>query len=98
MSDRPSINHHVAERSFVATVEGSLCRLDYTVSDTEASGRLMTITHTLVPAALEGRGMASALVKAALDFARSEHWHVVPACSYAEAWIRRHADYQDLRA
>jgi predicted GNAT family acetyltransferase len=43
-----------------------------------------------------GRGIASALVQAAMDAARAEGWKVVPACSYASVWITRHPEYQDL--
>ena len=67
------------------------CELDYTLAD-----HVMTITHTGVPAEVGGRGIASALVQAAMDAARAERWKVVPACSYASAWIKRHPEYQDL--
>jgi predicted GNAT family acetyltransferase len=43
-----------------------------------------------------GRGIASALVQAAMEVARAEGWKVVPACSYAAAWMRRHPEYRDL--
>jgi predicted GNAT family acetyltransferase len=33
-----------------------------------------------------------------MDTARSEGWKVVPACSYAAAWMQRHPDYADLLA
>jgi predicted GNAT family acetyltransferase len=56
----------------------------------------MTITHTGVPPEVGGRGIASALVQAALDVARAEGWKVVPACSYAAVWMQRHPDYLDL--
>jgi hypothetical protein len=59
---------------------------------------VMTITHTGVPAAVGGRGIASALVQAAFATARDEGWKVVPACSYAAAWIGRHPEYRDLVA
>ncbi len=87
------IQHQPNEQRFSTAVELELCVLDYTLS-----GDVMTITHTEVPPPLEGRGIASALVKAALDFARERRWKVRPACSYANAWMRRHPDYEDLRA
>lgn len=86
------IRHQLADHRFETEVEGLLCVVDYTL----AHG-VMTITHTLVPEAVGGRGIAASLVKAALEHARREHWKVVPACSYAEAWMRRHPEYDDLR-
>ncbi|HEU0051637.1 MAG TPA: GNAT family N-acetyltransferase, partial [Longimicrobium sp.] len=56
------------------------------------------ILHTEVPPALEGRGIAGRLVRAALDHARAGGMRVVPFCPYAKTWIRRHAEYQDLVA
>ena len=77
----------------ITRVDGALCALDYTLDH-----GVMTITHTLVPEAVGGRGLAGTLVRAALDAARLEGWKVVPACSYAKAWMVRHPEFDDLRA
>lgn len=52
----------------------------------------LVLTRTFVPPALRGRGLAEALVRAALDFARTERLRVVPACSYVAAFVERHPD------
>jgi predicted GNAT family acetyltransferase len=49
-----------------------------------------------VTRALEGQGVASQLVKAALDDARQEHLAVVPFCPFVAGYIQRHPEYQDL--
>jgi len=54
------------------------------------------LIHTEVPPPLEGQGFASKLARAALDFARVNQLRVVPRCPYIAAFIRRHAEYQDL--
>ncbi|MDI1253588.1 GNAT family N-acetyltransferase [Thermomonas sp.] len=64
----------------------------------ELAEEVMTLTHTIVPSAIGGRGIAGALVKASLDHARAQGWKVVPQCSYADTWMRRHPDYEGLRA
>ena len=87
------IRHDRAAQRFETRVDGALCELDYRLAD-----GVMTITHTGVPPALEGRGIASALTLAAMEAARSEGWRVIPACSYAAAWLRRHPEFADLRA
>jgi hypothetical protein len=86
-----AIQHDRVARRFEARVEGLPCLLDYTL----AAG-VMTITRTEVPAAVGGRGIAAALVQEALATARAEGWKVVPACSYAAAWMQRHPAYHDL--
>jgi len=35
-------------------------------------------------------------LRTALDFARANHFRVVPLCPYVAAFIRRHAEYHDL--
>jgi predicted GNAT family acetyltransferase len=56
----------------------------------------MAFTHTEVPNALAGRGIAAALVEAALVFAREQGLKVRPLCSYVASYMRRHAATQDL--
>lgn len=87
------IRHLAAARRFEASVDGFVCELDYTLHD-----RVMTITHTGVPAEVGGRGIAGELVRTALETARREGWKVVPACSYAQAWMQRHPEFADVRA
>lgn len=78
---------------FTATVDGVLCVLDY-----QLQGDTMVIVHTGVPSPVGGRGIAADLTKAALNTARANAWKVRPVCSYAEVYMRRHPEYNDLRA
>jgi predicted GNAT family acetyltransferase len=89
----PVIPIHEPDRErFCVSEDGELAAVDYRLRD-----GVMVITHTRVPKAIEGRGIAGALVRTALDFARAQGWRVRPACSYADAWMRRHPDYDTLR-
>ena len=87
------ITHNPAASRFETTVDGHLCVADYRLA-----GSVMAMTHTLVPQALEGRGIAAALVAQALAHARSEGWRVRPVCSYVESYMRRHPETLDLLA
>jgi predicted GNAT family acetyltransferase len=53
-------------------------------------------THTVVPPELRGRGIAEALVRAALADARAAGRKVVPACSYVARFMERHREFGDL--
>lgn len=86
-----AIVHAAAASRFETTVAGQLCVADYTLS-----GHCMAMTHTYVPPALEGRGIAAALVAAALAHARREGWRVRPLCSYVAAYMQRHPETLDL--
>ncbi len=88
-----SIEHNAARQRFEWTEDGIVSELDY-----QLQNGLMTITHTGVPEALGGRGIAADLTKCALETARGEGWKVRPLCSYAAAYIRRHQEYADLVA
>lgn len=88
-----SIEHRPAVRRFVCRLEGAEGHAEYELEP----GR-MRMTHTVVDPRLQGRGVAAALVAAALAHARAEGLKVVPQCSYVEAYLRRHPETADLRA
>jgi predicted GNAT family acetyltransferase len=79
------IEHDTTAHRFTTTVDGQRAVLDYTLA-----ADVMTITHTEVPGPIEGRGIAAQLTRQALAAARERGWRVVPACSYAAAYIARH--------
>ena len=87
----PDVHHDPDARRLHTRVEGHEAELRYSLRD----GR-MVIDHTGVPEAIGGRGVAAALVRAALDHARAQGWRVVPACSYSAAYVQRHPEYADL--
>jgi uncharacterized protein len=80
--------HNQAARRFVVTLGDEQAVLNYRLQ-----GDGLVITHTGVPPAWRGRGIAAALTQAALEYARHEGLSVAPACSYAAAYMRRHPEY-----
>jgi uncharacterized protein len=64
----------------------------------ERRGGAMVFTHTLVPPAMEGQGVASRLIKGALADVRQQGLKVVPLCPFVTAYMDRHAEEQDLLA
>jgi len=85
------IKHDAARCQFSTQEDGHLCVLDYTLD-----GPTMVIRHTGVPQAVGGRGFAAQLMRAALDASRQQGWRVLPVCSYASAYMRRHPETEDL--
>lgn len=83
--------HDEAGSCFELQEQGHRCVAVYRLID-----GVMWMTHTEVPPPLEGRGIAAALVQAALDHARAQGWKVRPACSYVRVYMRRHPETQDL--
>jgi hypothetical protein len=68
----------------------------HAVATYERDGGTITLTHTVVPPALEGQGVGSALVRYALDDVRAHGWQVVPLCPFVRAYLARHPADQEL--
>lgn len=50
-------------------------------------------THTEVPPAIEGQGIASRLAKTGLEYAVANNLKIMPLCPYVAAYIKRHPEY-----
>jgi predicted GNAT family acetyltransferase len=59
-------------------------------------GESVLIKHTEVPAAHEGRGYGSALLRHLLDEVRAQRKTVIPICPFAARFMRAHPEYMDL--
>lgn len=88
-----SIRHIPAAGRFETQVEGYTGYVEYAL----LPQGVMDIRHTIVPKEIGGRGIAAALVKFALEYARSQGLKVRPSCWYAEEFLRRHPEYAAVR-
>lgn len=86
-----NVHHRPEAKRFEALVDGHLSVAEYHVTD-----GVMHMTHTGVPSALQGRGIAAALVAEALAHARAQGLKVNPVCSYVRVYMQRHPDTLDL--
>lgn len=75
----------------IALEDGEVALMVYEMSH----GR-MALTHTEVPEAYEGQGVAGALAKHALDAAKTRGLKVLPYCPYVAAYIKKHPEYEEL--
>lgn len=85
------ITHNQAANRFETSIGSQTGYISYQ----ERDGKLV-YDHTIVPQELGGRGIGSALVKEALDYAREHNKKVVPQCSFVLSYINNHPEYQDL--
>jgi uncharacterized protein len=90
-ADATAIRHEPSSNRFVAPNPYGEAECAYRLID-----GVMWLTHTEVHPALQGRGIAAALVQAALAHARAQGLKVRPACSYVRTYMRRHPETQDL--
>jgi predicted GNAT family acetyltransferase len=59
-------------------------------------GTDLIIPHVEAPWALRGKGTAGRLMEGVTAIARSRGQKIVPSCSYAALWFRRHPDQRDV--
>ncbi|CAL1518390.1 GNAT family N-acetyltransferase [Chitinophaga sp. MM2321] len=86
-----NIQQNTTKHQFETVVEGHTAFVSYTLFP---GG--IAYTHTEVPAALEGKGIAGQLAKYVLEYARTNQLKVKPLCPYVHAYMKRHPEYNDL--
>lgn len=64
----------------------------------ERRGDTLVLSHTAVPPAQEGRGVASRLIAGVLADVRARGLRIVPACPFVAAYLDRHPEEGDLLA
>jgi uncharacterized protein len=87
VTDTWHVTDNQAASRFELTVDGHLAELQY-----RRNGKRFVLVHTGVPPELEGHGLGSALMAAAMDRAAAEDLTVVTLCPFARSWLARHPD------
>ena len=86
-----NIIHNQTAKRFETSIDNQIGYISYQERDDK-----LVYDHTIVPQELGGRGVGSALVKQALDYAREQNKKVVPQCSFVSSYISKHPEYRDL--
>jgi predicted GNAT family acetyltransferase len=76
---------------FELDVEGAMAFANYRLAPST-----VIITHTETPRALRGRGIASELVKGALELIRADGLKVVAGCGFVVNYLGKHPEFADL--
>lgn len=85
------VHNNEAAQRYETHVEGYVALIQYRLLPDA-----IVFTHTEVPPALEGQGIAGKLVQSVLDDARERALQVIPLCPFVASYIRRHPQYQAL--
>ena len=87
------IQHHAADQEFTTTHNGYEAELAYA----RPADDVIDFTHTYVDENLRGQGVAEALARTALAYAREQHLKVKTTCRFMAGFVQRHHDeYADL--
>ena len=89
--DDVTVENNEAAQRFEVKVGNQLAVVEY-----RRAGNNIIFTHTGVPPALEGQGIASKLARSALEYAQQQQLTVFPFCPFVASYIRRHPEYQGL--
>ena len=85
------VRDNKTQSRFELDVEGGLAFANYRVTPST-----VIITHTETPRALRGRGIASELVRGALELIRADGLKLVAGCGFVVDYLSRHPEYADL--
>ena len=79
------VTDNAARRRYELDVDGQTVFSDY-----RRDGDTVALTHVEAPEVLRGTGAAGRLMEGIMDIAAKEGLSIVPVCSYAVAWMKRH--------
>ena len=86
----PAVALNEQDHRFELAVDDGMAFLDYSLEDD-----VLTLIHTEVPEALEGRGLGSKLAKSALAYAKDNQLAVVPRCAFVRSYLERKPEAAD---
>ena len=81
------------EHKFEMTLDNSKAFIAY-----EQIGKKIRLIHTKVPAQLEGKGVASALVEKTLRYIDEHNYQFVPQCAFIQSYLQKHPEWNRLAA
>lgn len=87
-----TVTNNTDEHRFEARLPEGIAELRYRFRGPDT----IVLVHTEVPPALNGRGIAGQLARAALEHARANGLAVVAICPFVRAYLERHPEYADL--
>ncbi|MCC9134797.1 GNAT family N-acetyltransferase [Pontibacter silvestris] len=88
-----SVEHEKEFQQFTAKVGGEE---DAELAYAMPSDDLIDFTHTFVPKAARGQGIADKLIEKGLQYARQNNLRVVATCTVVAKYLEDHPEQQDL--
>lgn len=82
------IEHQPEQLRFIVEIDAQESRLEYQLKP----GNVIDFTHTFVPPALRGHGIAEKLVRGGLAWAREQGFEIQAGCWYVRLFLRDQRD------
>ncbi|WP_296819899.1 GNAT family N-acetyltransferase [Brevundimonas sp.] len=91
MSLDPEVRDDPDARRYLLEIDGQTAVVTYNL----VAGGLM-VTETLVPEALEGRGVASRLARHVLADVKARGLVILPVCPFFAAYLQKHPEWVEV--
>ena len=88
-----AVRDNKAQNRFELDVDGAVAFANYRLTPSA-----VIITHTETPRALRGRGVASELIRGALELIRADGRKVIAGCGFVVDYLSKHPEYRDIVA
>lgn len=87
----PVFQNNADKKQFELVVEGQTARIEYSIAN-----NIYILTHTEVPAALEGKSVGKTLVQKAFAWLEEHNHKIVPLCPFIIAYLKRNPEWNRL--
>jgi predicted GNAT family acetyltransferase len=91
-----SIEHDEAKGIFSCTIDGMTNSAQYERRDNDPV--VLDLYRTFVHPEMRGKRIAESLLKHISEYAISQGYTILPSCSYAVLYFRRHREYRQVLA
>ena len=85
------VTNNEKQQQFEISMDGELAVLQYRFYKND-----IALMHTEVPEKLSGKGLASALAKYALEWAKNNNKKVMVYCPFVASYLKKHPEYNFL--
>jgi predicted GNAT family acetyltransferase len=84
---------NIKAHNFEMSIDGERSFIDY-----QKEGDIVYLLHTEVPEDQSGEGIAASLVEKTFEYLEEHKLKAVPSCSYVQAFLRRHPEWNRILA
>ena len=83
---------NTAKKRFEVEVDGRTAHVEYILN----KNGVIYLTHTEVPKEMEGRGIASEMLKVIMKDIESRELSLIPICPFVKTYLSRHPEWKKL--
>lgn len=92
MAEKHEVSNNPAQKRF----EIALGDDTYAFAEYNIAGKNIIFTHTEVPVAFEGQGIATRLADVAMTYAKDEGLKVQALCPFFKKYVTEHPEYHNI--